>query len=56
MLKTIYKGFFDLFLSLFSIFKIPLIIIALLIAIFLWLIVTNILIGLFKFFYLTNGI
>lgn len=48
MLKTIYKGFFDLFLSLFSIFKIPLIIIALLIAIFLWLIVTNILIGLFK--------
>ena len=48
MLKTIYKGFFDLFLSIFSIFKIPLIIIALLIAIFLWLIVTNILIGLFK--------
>ena len=48
MLKTIYKGFFDLFLSIFSIFKIPLIIVALLIAIFLWLIVTNILIGLFK--------
>ena len=48
MLKTIYKGFFDLFLSIFSIFKIPLIILALLIAIFLWLIVTNILIGLFK--------
>ena len=48
MLKTIYKGFFDLFLSLFSIFKIPLIIIALFIAIFLFLIVTNILIGLFK--------
>ena len=48
MLKTIYKGFFDLFLSIFSIFKIPLILLALLIAIFLWLIVTNILIGLFK--------
>ena len=48
MLKTIYKGFFDLFLSIFSIFKIPLIIVALLIAIFLWIIVTNILIGLFK--------
>lgn len=48
MLKTIYKGFFDLFLSIFSIFKIPLIIVALLIAIFLWLIVSNILIGLFK--------
>lgn len=48
MLKTIYKGFFDLFLSIFSIFKIPLIIVTLLITIFLWLIVTNILIGLFK--------
>ena len=48
MLKTIYKGFFDLFLSIFSIFKIPLIIVALFIAIFLFLIVTNILIGLFK--------
>lgn len=48
MLKTIYKGFFDLFLSIFSIFKIPLIIVALFIAIFLFLIITNILIGLFK--------
>ena len=48
MLKTIYKSFFDIFISIVAIFKIPLLFIALLIAIFIFLIVTNINIGLLK--------
>ena len=48
MLKPIFKGFFDVFLSLLSIAKIPLIVIAILICLFFLLIVINILIGLFK--------
>ena len=45
MLKTIYKSFFEVFISILSIFKLPLLLLAILIFLFIWLIVTNILIG-----------
>lgn len=45
MLKTIYKSFFEVFISILSIFKLPLLLLAIFIFLFIWLIVTNILIG-----------
>lgn len=48
MFKTIFKSFFDIFLSILGIFKLPLILIAICVCFFFLRIVTDILIDLFK--------
>lgn len=48
MVKTIFKSFFDIALSILGIFKLPLILIAICVCLFFLLIVTNIIINLFK--------
>lgn len=48
MLKTISKSFFEVFLSILNIFKLPLLLIAIFILFFILIIITNIIIGLLK--------